>query len=178
MDSKLSRRHAGYSAALEPGTNGEQPARQFLGIMPPVRSPECQSLVTICQVAFQSIATGSAELVDKLHGIGEHDQPLTPEPAHDGILESRGVLVLISDDRWVTRLVSVVNGREALDERPKERSQVIEHEPSGPLFRLYYCKQNSQALLVGSSVVPELGKCVLSEGLDEPLASREFPHEF
>jgi hypothetical protein len=129
-------------------------------------------------VAFQSIAAGTAELVDKLHGIGEHDQPLTPEPAHDGVLESRGVLVLVSDDRWVTRLVSRVNGRKTQEERPEERSQVVEHEPSGPLFRLYYCKQTSQAHLVGSSAVPELGKCMLSEGLDEPLASREFRHEF
>jgi hypothetical protein len=40
----------------------------------------------MCQVALQPIAAGSAELMDKLHGIGEHNQPLTPEPAHYGIL--------------------------------------------------------------------------------------------
>jgi hypothetical protein len=87
-------------------------------------------------------------------------------------------LVLIGDDRWVARLVSVVQGRKVLEERPKERPQIIENEPSGPLLRAYYCQQNLQAFLVGSSVVPELGKCVLSERIDESVASRELPNEF
>jgi hypothetical protein len=177
LDPKLRRSPAGSAPSFEACPNCEQPPRQFRVPVPPMRGLERQNLIAFRQVACEPLTAGTAELVDELHRVGKHNQAITAELTNDSILQRRSVLMLVSNDHGIARPVSLINCREALEQRPEERAKIIENEPTCPLFPFNDGDRARQCLRIRCSGILELRKCVLSNRLGQAFAAAQFPYE-
>ena len=125
--------------------------------------------VALLEVPLEPLRPRAVKAIDELHQIRKHDQPLLPKPANDRILKRRGILMLVGDHDGVAPSVGVIQRRELLQQCPKQRSEVVEHQPPIALFVFHGDEKSLERLGLGRPLVAEAFEAMLGETLNKTL---------